>query len=272
VEEKYTKEYMENKQKCVGTGGSEFQGIFTEKNRKEWSKKNGPFEPPNPASVVEEEEKPKRKSIKDRKGMCEKSDIYSKENQTASSFEPPNPASVLEEEDQVYSKKGWKHGGQANSKEYRDNMKAKGLELKYDPPNPASVVEEKNAESNKLWGYDKPDTFKINKDGTNQNFEPPNPVSVVEEFIEPAEDEPVSMFESTKVFIGKRHHQTEKPQDILEFFIKYWTDEGDTILDPTMGSGSTGVACNKLKRNFIGFELDETIFKVAEKRVNTKVI
>ena len=80
------------------------------------------------------------------------------------------------------------------------------------------------------------------------------------------------MFESTKVFIGKRHHQTEKPQDILEFFIKYWTDEGDTILDPTMGSGSTGVACNKLKRNFIGFELDETIFKVAEKRVNIKIV
>ncbi len=225
MEEKYTKEYMENKQKCVGTGGSEFQGIFTEKNRKEWSKKNGPFEPPNPASVVEEEEKPKRKSIKDRKGMCEKSDIYSKENQTASSFEPPNPASVVEE----------------------------------------------NAESNKVWGYDKPNTFTscpISKDGTNQNFKPKLPTSVVI----PAEDEPVSMFESTKVFIGKRHHQTEKPQDILEFFIKYWTDEGDTILDPTMGSGSTGVACNKLKRNFIGFELDETIFKVAEKRVNTKVI
>ena len=167
---------MENKQKCVGTGGSEFQGIFTEKNRKEWSKKNGPFK-------------------------------------------PPNPASVLEEKDQVYSKKGWKHGGQANSKEYRDNMKAKGLELKYEPPNPASVV-----------------------------------------------DEPVSMFESTKVFIGKRHHQTEKPQDILEFFLKYWTNEEDTVLDPTMGSGSTGVACKKLNRKFIGFELDPKIFEVAKKR------
>ena len=91
------------------------------------------------------------------------------------------------------------------------------------------------------------------------NYEPPNPVSVM--------DEPVSMFESTKVFIGKRHHQTEKPQDILEFFLKYWTDEGDTVLDPTMGSGSTGVACKKLNRNFIGFEIDKNIFKVAESRL-----
>ena len=76
------------------------------------------------------------------------------------------------------------------------------------------------------------------------------------------------MFESKKVFIGKRHHQTEKPLDILEFFIKYWTDEDNTILDPTMGSGSTGVACKSLNRNFIGFELDPKIFKIAEDRIN----
>ena len=92
-------------------------------------------------------------------------------------------------------------------------------------------------------------------------FEPTNPVSVLED------PEPVSMFESTKVFIGKRHHQTEKPLDILEFFLKYWTDEEDTVLDPTMGSGSTGVACKKLNRKFIGFELDPKIFEIAKKRI-----
>lgn len=143
-------------------------------------------------------------------------------------FDPKLPASVLEELDQVYGKAC--KGKGANSKEYRDSMKAKGLELYYEPPNPASVV--------------------------------------VEEFIEPAEDEPKSMFESKKVFIGKRQHQTEKPLDILEFFIKYWSDEGQTILDPTMGSGSTGVACKTLKRNFIGYEMDEKIFKVAEGRID----
>ena len=99
------------------------------------------------------------------------------------------------------------------------------------------------------------------KSGNVNTFEPVNPASIVEE------DEPVSMFESEKVFIGKRHHQTEKPQDILEFFIKYWSDEGDVILDPTMGSGSTGVACKKLKRDFIGFEMNEEIFKIAQKRI-----
>ena len=78
---------------------------------------------------------------------------------------------------------------------------------------------------------------------------------------------PASIFESSKVFLGKRNHQTEKPLDILEFFLKYWSDENDTILDPTMGSGSTGIECKKLKRNFIGFELDPIIFDIAKKRI-----
>jgi len=77
---------------------------------------------------------------------------------------------------------------------------------------------------------------------------------------------PTAIFESTK-FFGKRHHQTEKPLDILEFFLKYWSDENDTILDPTMGSGSTGVACKKLNRKFIGYEMDEKIFEIAKKRL-----
>jgi site-specific DNA-methyltransferase (adenine-specific) len=92
------------------------------------------------------------------------------------------------------------------------------------------------------------------KMGPINNFEPPNPGSI---------------FISDKVFIGKkRYHQTEKPLDILEFFLKYYSNEDDTILDPTMGSGSTGCACKKLKRKFIGFELDPKIFKVAKERID----
>jgi DNA modification methylase len=184
------------------------------------------------------------------------------------SFQPPNPVSVVEEKfcKEYYdtNKTGMSKTDIYSKDQIKKYHKENGVG--FEPPNPASVVEE-NAESNKVWGYDKPDTFKINKDGTNQNFDPKLPVSVVEEFIEPAEDEPKSLFESTKVFIGKRHHQTEKPQDILEFFLKYWTDEEDTVLDPTMGSGSTGVACKKLGRAFIGYELDEKIFEVAKKRL-----
>lgn len=124
----------------------------------------------------------------------------------------------------------------------------------FEPPNPASVVEEMDEFG---WSVGKLPKENRGKEG----FTPVLPASIVEE------DEPVSMFESKKVFIGKRHHQTEKPLDILEFFLKYWSDEGQTILDPTMGSGSTGVACKILKRNFIGFEMDENIFKVAEGRI-----
>ena len=93
------------------------------------------------------------------------------------------------------------------------------------------------------------------------HFDPSLPVSVL------IEEEPVTLYESNKIFF-KRNHQTEKPLDILEFFLKYYTDEGDTVLDPTMGSGSTGVACNNTKRNFIGFELSESIFLTAKTRIS----
>ena len=64
-----------------------------------------------------------------------------------------------------------------------------------------------------------------------------------------------------------RFHKTEKPQPILEWIIKYYTNSGDTILDPTMGSGSTGVAAKTLNRNFIGIELDEKYYEIAKKRL-----
>ena len=65
----------------------------------------------------------------------------------------------------------------------------------------------------------------------------------------------------------KRLHQTQKPQNILEWIIKYYTNEGDTVLDPTMGSGSTGVAAKTLNRKFIGIEMDEKYYEVAKKRL-----
>lgn len=62
-------------------------------------------------------------------------------------------------------------------------------------------------------------------------------------------------------------HPTQKPVPLLEYLIKTYTDEGDTVLDMFMGSGSTGVACSNLKRNFIGIELDASYFEIAEKRI-----
>ena len=63
-------------------------------------------------------------------------------------------------------------------------------------------------------------------------------------------------------------HPTQKPVALLEYLIKTYTLEGETVLDNCMGSGSTGVACKNLNRNFIGIELDPEYFKIAEKRIN----
>lgn len=63
-------------------------------------------------------------------------------------------------------------------------------------------------------------------------------------------------------------HPTQKPLALMTEIINKHTNEGDVILDPFMGSGSTGVACKNLNRNFIGIELDEEYLKIAEKRIN----
>lgn len=66
---------------------------------------------------------------------------------------------------------------------------------------------------------------------------------------------------------GKNLHPTQKPVVLLEYLIKTYTQENDTVLDFTMGSGTTGVACKNLNRNFIGIELDEGYFKIAKDRI-----
>ena len=63
-------------------------------------------------------------------------------------------------------------------------------------------------------------------------------------------------------------HPTQKPVELLEYLIKTYTNEGETVLDNCMGSGSTGVACINTNRNFIEYELDEKYFEIAEKRIN----
>ena len=69
-------------------------------------------------------------------------------------------------------------------------------------------------------------------------------------------------------FIGERGlHPTQKPVALLEYLIKTYTDEGELVLDFTMGSGSTGVACKNTNRNFIGIELDEKYFSIAKDRL-----
>jgi DNA modification methylase len=65
----------------------------------------------------------------------------------------------------------------------------------------------------------------------------------------------------------KKLHRTQKPVALCEWLIKTYSNEGETILDFTMGSGSTGLACKTTGREFIGIEMDEDIFKIAEERL-----
>jgi len=66
----------------------------------------------------------------------------------------------------------------------------------------------------------------------------------------------------------KNVHPTQKPVALMEYLIKTYTNENETVLDFTMGSGTTGVACVNLNRNFIGIELEKKYFDIAEKRIN----
>ncbi len=77
---------------------------------------------------------------------------------------------------------------------------------------------------------------------------------------------PTTHITFTKIRQGALH-PTQKPVELLEYLIRTYTNEGDTILDNTMGSGSTGVACARTDRNFIGIELDEGYFRIAEQRI-----
>ena len=65
----------------------------------------------------------------------------------------------------------------------------------------------------------------------------------------------------------KTGHRTAKPVALMEFLLKYWTKPDATVLDPTMGSGSMGIACKKMGRKFIGIEMDKDIYELAVKRI-----
>jgi len=66
---------------------------------------------------------------------------------------------------------------------------------------------------------------------------------------------------------SKIKHPTQKPLPLFEYLVKTYTNEGDLVLDNCMGSGTTGVACKNLNRDFIGIELDEKYFEIAKQRI-----
>jgi len=115
---------------------------------------------------------------------------------------------------------------------------------KYDPPLPVTVLRETDKEQ----CYDGAITYNY-EDRNGAVYDPPLPNSILE------------------VKSEKGKHATQKPIALIEWCLKYFSKEGDTVLDPTAGSGSTGVACKNMNRQFIGIEKDPEIFKIMEKRL-----
>ena len=81
---------------------------------------------------------------------------------------------------------------------------------------------------------------------------------------------PTTILKYTKISRGAVH-PTQKPVKLLEYLVKTYTQENDVVLDNCMGSGSTGVACINTNRNFIGHELQQDYFKIAEKRISDAI-
>lgn len=78
---------------------------------------------------------------------------------------------------------------------------------------------------------------------------------------------PTDVLDFAGVPNNELQHPTQKPVDLLKYLIRTYTNEGETVLDNTMGVGSTGVACVNSNRNFIGIELDEDYFNIAKERI-----
>ena len=257
--------------------------------------KEGKYEPPLPVSVVKEH----NNHIKDGQiyngGKAMKVISDGKGHQ----YNPPLPVSVVKEEPEPEPEMRPSENYQNNSTMYgnidRPDFKRKNGESMYQPPLPVSVVKEEKTQISKpqekdLYGASNGGTIG-NVHGT--NYEPPLPVSVVKQ-----EKMPKSMYgelpttdsyaESVGIQKADKHkvhynpplpnsmleikstrgkHSTEKPVALMEWVLKYYSKEGDTVLDPTMGSGSTGVACKNMNRNFIGMEMNDEIYEVACNRI-----
>ena len=198
------------------------------------------YDPPLPVSVVKEEKTQISKPHdKDLYGAMKGGTIG---NVHGTNYDPPLPLSVVKED--VYDAKGRFKNGKLTK---HPRHLQKGDDPIYDPPLPVSVVKE--SESKTIYG-----TMTIPHhmadDGIDRSrYDPPLPTTTLE-------------IKSTR---GK--HSTEKPIELMKWILKYYSKEGDVVLDPTMGSGSTGVSCKEMNRNFIGIEKDPEIYEVAVNRI-----
>lgn len=188
---------------------------------------------------------------------------YIGEARKANVYDPPLPNSII----QIRGKTKELNNDVYNVDERMINGKLyhyprqlqKGDESIYDPPLPSSVVKLEDLclyDVNKnCYGGGAEGRIKItkNKEDHSIKYEPPLPNSILE------------------IRCEKGKHSTQKPVALVEWILKYYSKEGDLILDPTMGSGTTGVACKLMNRKFIGIEKNEAIFKIACERLNKTI-
>ena len=124
--------------------------------------------------------------------------------------------------------------------------------------NPQKTKHEGPLRSNKIGDKAR---FSITQTGGNG----PKPM----EYVDDGTRYPLQIIECNRnSMYDTKFHPTQKPVSLLENLIKTYTNEGETVLDFTMGSGSTGVACVNTNRNFIGIELNTEYYNIADKRIN----
>jgi len=275
--------------KRSGKDGVDNVGMIKNRSKSGMEKINK-YDPPLPVSVVKEEKSVVKQEptyyMKDGKTIYNGGKAMGVFNKGGTAYDPPLPVSVVKEEiiepNEDYDKREKKTRNtikkeenygkgyldkKVNFRKYDAKLGGKGAESHlYDPPLPVSVVKEEvynNGNRNGGFGgeqkglgtcYQDPalissqDVHK--KNGLKSiGYDPPLPNSMLE-------------IKSTR---GK--HSTEKPVALMEWILKYYSKEGDVVLDATMGSGSTGVACKNMNRKFIGIEKDKEIFDGAVKRL-----
>ena len=252
------------------------------------------YDPPLPVSVVKEEEK--QDNNKDFSVEVKNSTygtLQIKQPITSGArWEPPLPVSVVKEEEDLYHNGNRKGGFGGENKglgavyqdptliSSQDVHKKNGLKSQgYDPPLPVSIVKEGDITIAELEPEPEPELNSQSNarhgakqaEGDDSCYQDPTLVrgmdyaeSVGEKGIRKYDPPLPNTLLEIKSTRGK--HSTEKPVALMEWVLSYYSKEGDIILDPTMGSGSTGVACKNLNRKFIGIEMDADIFEVAKSR------
>ena len=275
----HTHKFIKEGKKSEGDKGNECYGKFSYYNNGEKG-----YDPPLPVSVVKEEKtqisKPQEKDLYGASNGGTVGNVH------GTNYEPPLPSSVVKQEAAYYMKDG---------KTIYNGGKAMGIFNKggtaYEPPLPTSVNKINDGQI-----YNGGKGMKVHSDGKGPQYDPPLPTSVggmdcgqcwdcsenpdcpalrdellyrlfhpdIDDDYINEDDIPNSIL---NIKSEKGKHSTQKPVDLMKWVLKYYSKKNDVVLDNCMGSGSTGVACVEMDRQFIGIEMNEDIFEVACDRI-----